>query len=54
MTVKEVIETLSKYPPNMNVQVAVYRFISDVQKIDKIVDMDTNIVSVCLYSANER
>ena len=38
----------------MNVQVAVYRFISDVQKIDKIVDMDTNIVSVCLYGTNEQ
>jgi hypothetical protein len=49
MTKEELIGIIDKYPPNMNVQVALYRFISDIVKVDKVIDQDTNAVSICLF-----
>lgn len=49
LTVKDLIEILSKYPPDMSMQVAVGSFISEVAKVDKCVDMDTNKVSLVVY-----
>lgn len=48
-TVKDLIEVLSKYPPTMSMQVAVGSFISEIVKVDKCVDMDTNEVSLVVY-----
>lgn len=49
MTNKELQGILAKHPPNMQIQVWVSSFISEIVKVDKCVDMDTNKMSLVIY-----
>ena len=46
MTVKELKEILNTYHDDMSVKVTYDRFIRDINNVDIVVDIDTNIVSV--------
>lgn len=49
MTVQELIDIAKEYNPEAEVRVAVRPYISPVYKIKPCVDMDTNVVNMCIY-----
>lgn len=53
MTVEQLIWELLNMPGQMDVRVALNRRIGDIDKINKCVDMDTNITSVVIYGKEE-
>lgn len=48
-TVKELVNILSKYHPDMEVKITSGPFISKIDTIRPVTDIDTNITSVCIY-----
>ena len=53
MTVEQLVWELLHQPGNANVRVAISPSITDVGKIDKCVDIDTNVASVVIYGKEE-
>ena len=49
MTVKELINDLSRCNPDMEVKITSGPFISKIDNLRLVTDIDTNIVSVCIY-----
>lgn len=50
MTVQELIDIAKEYRPDAEVRVAVKPYIAQVDKIRPCVDMDTNMVNMCIYA----
>lgn len=49
MTVQELIDIVKEYNPDAEIHVAIGFWISSVDKIKPCVDMDTNMVNMCIY-----
>ncbi len=49
MTVQKLIDIAKEYNPKAEVRVATKPYISSVDKIKPCVDMDTNMVNMCIY-----
>ena len=54
MTVKQLKDSLSQYPDDMNVKVSCDVFVRNVADVTTVVDMDTNIVSVDICGEDYR
>ena len=53
MTVEQLIWKLLNMSGQMDVRIALNRRVGDIDKINKCVDMDTNITSVVIYGKEE-
>ena len=49
MTVQELIDIAKEYRPDAEVRIAMKHWINPVDKIRPCVDMDTNMVNMCIY-----
>ena len=50
MTVKELRETLTGYPPDMEVRLSTNRLIHPVKEVDVCVDMNSNTKNCVIYA----
>lgn len=53
MTRKELTEILKRYPPDMEVVVSCDRYSRAVLKVDKVVELGTNIVSIDIQAEDK-
>lgn len=51
MTIKKLIEILQEYSPDMKVKFANGHIIDEVEDVQPVADMGTNISSVCFYGS---
>lgn len=51
MTIKKLLELLQDYPSDMEVKFVSGRIIDEIADVQPVVNMDTNISSVCVYGS---
>ena len=49
MTIQELIDIAKEYKPEAEIHVAMGSWISSVDKIKPCVDMQSNVVNMCIY-----